>query len=98
MIIFWVDTQGCYKDMIKSINIPNYEIITHTTHNQFALKKLIELDKPNENSIVYRNVEIPENENWLIDVEKYSEHFSPDELSMLIVRSTKSFTKLFQKV
>ncbi|MBP9479809.1 MAG: hypothetical protein KBF12_14505, partial [Sebaldella sp.] len=99
VIIFWVDTENSYKDMVQGINIPDYNIVTHTTHNQFALKKLIELDKPNENFIIYRNEEIPENENWLIDIEKYSEYFSPDEISMLIdeLEVPKSLQNNFRK-
>lgn len=99
VIIFWIDTEKTYEEYCPNINIENFEMVKHTTYNQFSLKKLIEIDKPNSNFIIYRNEEISENENWLIDIERYSEYFSPDEISLLIdeLKVPKSLENYFRK-
>ena len=76
VIIFWIDLEKTYEGSLSTIDIPNFNIVVHNRYNQFFLKKLVEIDEPNSNFIIYRNEDIPENENWLIDIEKYSEYFS----------------------
>lgn len=83
-IIFWEDLKEENKDFINEINITGLNIIVHTHRNQFKLKKLIELDKPKEDFLIYRIEEMKDNENWLLDIEKYSDTFSPDTIALLI--------------
>ncbi len=84
VIIFWIDIEKLYDGSVATTTIPNFKIVIHNKYNQFFLKQLIEIEEPNSNFIIYRNEDIAENENWLIDIEKYSEYFSPDEISLLI--------------
>ena len=99
VIIFWIDLEKTYEGSLSTIDIPNFNIVVHNRYNQFFLKKLVEIDEPNSNFIIYRNEDIPENENWLIDIEKYSEYFSPEEISLLIdeLEVPKALQNYFRK-
>ena len=99
VIIFWIDLEKTYEGSLSTIDIPNFNIVVHNRYNQFFLKKLVEIDEPSSNFIIYRNEDIPENENWLIDIEKYSEYFSPEEISLLIdeLEVPKALQNYFRK-
>lgn len=99
VIIFWIDLEKTYEGSLSTIDIPNFNIVVHNRYNQFFLKKLVEIDEPSSNFIIYRNEDIPENENWLVDIEKYSEYFSPEEISLLIdeLEVPKALQNYFRK-
>lgn len=84
VIIFWIDLEKQYTSTIVDFKKDNFRIEQHTKFNQFQLKKLIEIDEAETNFIIYRDEEIKENENWLLDIEIYSDYFSPDVISILI--------------
>ncbi|MGL4863156.1 MAG: BREX-1 system phosphatase PglZ type A [Cetobacterium sp.] len=83
-IIFWEDLKGENIEFLEEINITGLNVVVHNHKNQFKLKKLIELDKPKEDFLIYRIEEMKDNENWLLDIEKYSDSFSPDTIALLI--------------
>lgn len=102
VIIFWLDLDKTYEMSIDTLDIDGFKIVKHNSYNQFFLKKLIEVDEANSNFIVYRSEEIMENENWLIDIERYSEYFSPDSISLLIdelevPKSQQSYIRQYRK-
>ena len=82
-IIFWHDEEKGFADKISEIELANAKIVVLTGRNYFAVKKLLCADDTDSNYLIYSPIprEVPEN-NWLIDIELYSEEFSADLISM----------------
>ncbi len=99
VIIFWIDHEKKYSDTIETHEVSNFKILRHTKNNQFQLKKTIEIDEPEINFIIYRDEVIAENENWLLDIELYSDKFSPDALALFMeeLEVRKSLEDKFRK-
>ena len=99
VIIFWIDIKKEYSEIIDEQNITSFKIVKHNKYNQFKIKKILEIDEPETNFIVYRDEEIPENENWLLDIELYSNKFSPDALTLFMeeLEVRKSVENIFRK-
>lgn len=78
-IIFWYDEDREFEDKIKELSLDNASILVLTGSNTFAAKKLLVVDDTNTNYLVYSPLryEKPE-DNWLINIELYSEEFRAD--------------------
>jgi len=85
-IIFWYDENGAFADDIDNLELANAKIIKLDNNNMFATKLYIERTDRESNLLVYSNVERPKNdENWLTDTIKYSQTFSADEVSLILL-------------
>lgn len=82
-IIFWYDEDREFEDKLDEIQIEGAKIIALTGNNNFHVKKLLNIDDPAGNYLVYSPLshENPA-ENWLLDAELYSEDFHADLISM----------------
>lgn len=78
-IIFWIDTDKEFEDKIGEISLENAKVLVLTGKNNFAAKKLLAEDDTTSNFLVYCPLafEKPE-DNWLINIELYSEEFRAD--------------------
>ncbi len=84
-IIFWYDEESEYAEKVDSIVLSNAKIVTLTGTNTFAVKKLLTADDLSTNYLVYRPFAIEDpNENWLLNIELYSEEYRSDLTSSLI--------------
>ncbi len=82
-IIVWFDEDQEFSDQLDDIQIPDVEIIRLTGTNQFAVKKLIAVDEPAKNFLIYKPYQDTKPEdNWLMDVELYSEDFRADLIAI----------------
>lgn len=82
-IIFWQDEEREFEKIIDEITIPNVTIIKLTGSNNFAVKKLLVHDDLTGNYLIYNPISYDKvQENWLRDVELYSEEYRADYLSM----------------
>lgn len=82
-IIFWYDTDKEFEDKIDEIVLDNAKIIVLTDTNNFAVKKLLTYDDKESNYVVYSAVPPADKEdNWLLDIELYSESFHADLISI----------------
>ena len=82
-IIVWVDEDGEFADKLEDIQLNNAKIITLTGSNNFYVKKLLAVDDPTGNYLIYRPFAYEKDEdNWLLDVELYGEEFRADLISM----------------
>lgn len=82
-IVFWYDEDGEFQDRLGGITLNNAKLLALTDTNNFAVKKLLSVDDTTNNYLVYcpLSYEKPE-DNWLLDIELYSEGFRADLLSI----------------
>lgn len=94
-IIFWYDSDKAFKDMIPELELDNVKIITLNKENNrkgeliskniFKTKYILEYGDPESNYLIYSEYEKPDDrENFLLDIEKYSEYFVADKSAMII--------------
>lgn len=83
-IVFWLDDDGEYADKIEEISLLEAKVIALTGSNTFAMKKLITVDDTSSNFLVYRPFSIEDEDNWLLNVELYSEEYRSDLISSYI--------------
>ena len=82
-IVFWIDEDREFEDKLDEISLSGAKIVALTATNNFALKKLLNVDDPSGNYLVYVAGGFEENEdNWFLDMKLYGEEFRADLLSM----------------
>lgn len=81
-VVFWYDPDREFSDDIKSLALENAKVFALTGSNNFAAKLLLHQDTKNNYLLYcplsYSNIE----DNWLLDVELYSEEFRADVVSL----------------
>ena len=82
-IIVWHDEEQEFADAIGEMQLDDAKIAALTGTNYFAVKKLLAVDDTDSNYLLYVPAfyETPE-DNWLLDIELYSEEFRADLISM----------------
>ena len=82
-IVFWYDEDKEFEEQINEIQLSNAKIVCLTGSNNFEVKKLLGVDDLTSNYLVYcpLTYEQPE-DNWLMDIELYSEEFRADLVSI----------------
>lgn len=95
-IIFWYDEGGAFKDSLDDLNLRDVKIIKlekginkkeeEIDINIFKTKYTLEVMDVESNYLIYSEYPKPEkdNENFLLDIEKYSEYFKADRTAMII--------------
>ena len=94
-IIFWYDSKKEFKDLIDELNLNDVKITKLTKSidkkgeliytNIFKTKYTLEVEDTNSNYLIYS--EYPraiDSENYLLDIEKYSEFFEADKSAMIV--------------
>jgi uncharacterized protein (TIGR02687 family) len=82
-IIFWYDEDGEFSDKLDEIVLDNAKLVALTGTNNFAVKKLLSHDDKFSNFLVYSPFTYERLEdNWLFDIELYSEEFRADLISI----------------
>ncbi len=82
-IIFWKDEDREFEKDIDELNLEGVKIIKLTGTNNFAVKKLLLHDDLDSNYLIYCPITYTSDEdNWLQDIEYYSEPFRADFISM----------------
>jgi len=84
-IIFWYDAEAEFAEDIKELALENIKIIHLTESNSFYIKYLLEKEDIESNYLIYspRPKPLPR-ENWLLDIEKYSQEFSTDKATLIM--------------
>lgn len=82
-IIFWYDEDGEFRERLDEVTLNNAKLVALTGTNNFAVKKLLSVDDTTNNFLVYcpLSYEKPE-DDWLLDIEMYSEEFRADLISI----------------
>lgn len=84
-IIVWHDEEREFEDQIDDLELINARVVKLNGTNFFEVKKLIGFDDTKSNILLYdpfsyENLE----DNWLLDVELYSEEYRTDQISNYI--------------
>ena len=84
-IVFWKDEDREFEREIDELNLPGVKVVKLTGTNNFAVKKLLLHDDLDSDFLIYcpvayRSVE----DDWLQDIEYYSEIFRADFISTLM--------------
>jgi hypothetical protein len=85
-IVFWYDGDGAFADGIDSLELNGVRIIKLDDRNAFAIKLYIERTDTQSNLLVYSPMPFPQSrDNWLADTVHYSQTFSTDEASLILL-------------
>lgn len=107
-IIFWQDPEGEFSSQVDELCLENVKIFKLTGTNNFAAKLLLSETDTESNYLVYNPVSYSDiRDNWLLDLELYSEEFRADllsirmqELKMPVTpqlrRAMKGYSKFFE--
>lgn len=83
--IFWKDADGKYSEFVDTLEIPGVKIHKLTGANNFQTKYLLEKLDTQSNYLIYDPLSFEEiSDNWLCDMELYSEEFRADYFSQLM--------------
>lgn len=81
-IIFWQDEDREFEAMLDELYIPDVTIIKLTGTNNFAVKKMLLHDDLTGNYLIYNSFSYADpKDNWLLDIEKFSEEYRSDLIS-----------------
>ncbi|GAB6190000.1 BREX-1 system phosphatase PglZ type A [Marinitoga arctica] len=84
-IVFWIDKKNSFKEEFETIEIENINKIVLNQNNFFTIKYLVEIEKPEENFLIYVNdFDLHSKENWLLDIFLYSEIFYADKIRLIM--------------
>ena len=101
-IIVWHDEEREFQDKISDIVLTDAKVWVLTGTNYFATKKLLEMEDTAGNYLLYCPISYESQEdNWILDIELYSEAFRADIVSIwmdeLGVTQTPVLRKGFQQ-
>ena len=107
-IVFWQDPEGEFSSMVNELCLDGVKILKLTGTNNFAAKLLLSETDTESNYLVYNPISYSDiRDNWLLDVELYSEEFRADLLSIRMQelgmpatsqlrKAMKSYAKFFE--
>lgn len=101
-IIFWFDKDQEFAEYIHEIGIEGVRVRTLNEGNSFYTKVLLEEEDPSTNYLIYSNLDISMEGNWLLDTILYSKTFYADKISLImnelnIDPSLRSVVKKYEK-
>lgn len=98
-IIFWHDEDGEFADELDEISLENAKLLVLTGNNNFVAKKLLTVDDTASNYLVYSPLSYASpGENWLLNIELYSEEFRADLVSIWMEEMGLSATPDFRRL
>lgn len=98
-IIFWHDEEREFEDKIDEISLEDAKILVLTGTNNFLAKKLLNIDDEVNNYLVYCPISYEsEEENWLLNVELYSEEFRADLISIWMSEMDIPHSPVYRKI
>ena len=107
-IIFWQDPDGEFADLVDEYCPEGVKLLKLTGKNNFAAKHILSETDTESNYLVYNPLSYADiKDNWLLDIELYSEEFRADLLSIRMQelklpntpqmrKVTKSYDKFFE--
>lgn len=82
-IIFWQDPDGEFASQVDELCPDGVKLLKLTGRNNFAAKMLLSETDLESNYLVYNPISYSDiRDNWLLDIELYSEEFRADLLSI----------------
>ncbi len=78
-IVVWYDEEGEFQECLPQIRLENARLAVLTGSNSFSIKKLLAVDDPDSNYLLYCPLSYASpDDDWLLDVKLYSESFQAD--------------------
>lgn len=101
-IIFWHDEDREFENQLEDMELTDAKMIVLTGTNNFEVKKLLSMDDLVNNYLVYCPISYEKNDdNWLMDIELYSEEFRADLISIWMdemhIPSTPTLRKMVKE-
>lgn len=79
-IVFWYDPESEFVQDIDELKLPDVRVWKLTGSNYYATKRLLEIEDTSSNFLIYSPEKRPDHiDNWLLDIELYSEQFTADK-------------------
>ena len=98
-IVFWQDEDREFETMLDEIKIPGVKIVKLTGTNNFTVKKLLLHDDTTSDYLIYNPFSyVDQQENWLRDIELFSEEYRADFISMQMSELNISATSAMRKI
>lgn len=106
-IVIWMDQDKEFEDAIDDIEIEDVKVLKMKEDNKFQVKKTLCCDDTESDYLLYCPLYFEKNEdNWIMDIFKYSEEFRADKVSIeiaemelmdtvVIRREVKKYKKFF---
>ena len=107
-IVFWQDPEGEFSEFVDEMQLDNVKILKLTGNNNFYAKQLLSEIDTESNYLVYNSISYTDSmDDWLLDIELYSEEFRADLLSIRMQelnmpatsqmrKAMKSYNKFFE--
>jgi uncharacterized protein (TIGR02687 family) len=83
-IVFWMDKDKEFTEEIGEMTIDGVKVHTLTDRNQFYTKHLLEEEDTTSSYLIFTDIELGLEDNWLADTVLYSKTFYADRVSLLI--------------
>lgn len=83
-IVFWVDKDNEFSEEIGQLQINGVKVHPLTEQNQFYTKYLLEEEDPTSSYLIFTNLELGVEDNWLADTVLYSKTFYADKVSLIL--------------
>lgn len=97
-IIFWQDPDGEFAGQVDELCLDGVKILKLNGKNNFAAKMLLSETDLDSNYLVYNPFSYSDiRDNWLLDIELYSEEFRADLLSIRMQELNMPNTSLMRK-
>lgn len=97
-IVFWQDEDREFETMLDEIKIPGVKVIKLTGTNNFAVKKMLLHDDTTSDYLIYNPFSyVNQQENWLRDIELFSEEYRADFISMQMSELSIAATPAMRK-
>lgn len=83
-IVFWVDKDKEFIEEVGQLALDGVKVLTLSENNQFYMKYLLEEEDPTSSYLIYTNLELSSEDNWLTDTVLYSKTFFADRISLIL--------------
>ncbi|WP_067624665.1 BREX-1 system phosphatase PglZ type A [Alicyclobacillus acidiphilus] len=83
-IVFWLDKDKEFVDDINELSLVNAKIHILTDTNSFYTKYMLEEEDTTSHYLIYSNLDMNHEDNWLMDTYLYSQAFHADRISLLM--------------
>lgn len=99
-IVFWYDTDRDFEEQVQNgeIRLLDAKIVMLKEDNTFVIKKLLSHDDLTSDFCVYCPLTYPDEENWLLPIQLYSEAFRADLISLWLEEMKVPNTAMFRNV
>ncbi|WP_338488268.1 BREX-1 system phosphatase PglZ type A [Ruoffia tabacinasalis] len=83
-IIFWEDQEQEFIDDWDSIKLEDVKLQELTNDNQFYIKHLLEAEDLDSSYLIYSNLDLQSEDNWLLDMVLYTQTFKASRIDLIM--------------